>query len=549
MTPQSNQLSKALSRIFHLLSLDKSDITSIYVLAILAGLVSLSLPLGIQSIIGFVQAGAISTSIVVLIVMVLAGTFLTGFLQVRQMQIIEKIEQKLFARYSLEYAERLPLLDLQKIDRYYLPELVNRFFDAPTLQKSLQKLLVDIPAAMIQIVFAVALLSFYHPLFIVFGLLLLIVLVLILNYTSKKGFSTSLETSDFKYRIAGWLEEIGRGVKTFKYAQTTTLHMQKMDDLLSGYFSTRSAHFRVLKFQYWVLILFKILITGAMLVLGVFLLIDQRINIGQFIAADIVIILLLSSVEKMIGNMDQVYDALTAVEKLDKVINAELEPSGDHLLPMSGEGVSIQMRDVCFGYGDDRNVLNQFNMEARPGEMVLIKGPSGSGKSSVLRLLTGAFKKRSGKILIGGLPIENYDAQSLRSQTGILLGMQDIFHGTLWENINLGASVTIDHLLQVARITGLIHFIENEQSGLETMLDPFGKRLPAKIRHQILLSRALLFKARLYLLEEPLKFLNEPEKKAMLNYLKDTGATVILTSSDDEINPFYNKILPLHVKE
>src|SRR5690606_32878614 len=179
--------------------------------SIFAGLVSLSLPLGIQTIIGFVQAGTLSTSIVVLILLVLLGTFFTGLLQVRQLEMIEKIEQKLFVRYAIDYTERLPLLDLQKLDSYYIPELVNRFFDAPSLQKSIHKLLVDIPAAIIQIIFGVILLSFYHPLFIAFGIFLFSVIFIILKFTSYRGFETSLETSDYKYKAASWLEEMARG--------------------------------------------------------------------------------------------------------------------------------------------------------------------------------------------------------------------------------------------------------------------------------------------------------------------------------------------------
>ena len=103
-TNQEHSPAHAAKKLFSLLRLEKKDISTIYIYAILAGLVGFSTPLGIQTIISFVLAGQISTSIVVLIVLVVFAVFIGGLLQVRQMQVIEKIQQKIFVRYSLEFA-------------------------------------------------------------------------------------------------------------------------------------------------------------------------------------------------------------------------------------------------------------------------------------------------------------------------------------------------------------------------------------------------------------------------------------------------------------
>lgn len=129
----------AAKKFFEILKFDRRDIYAIYFFAILGGLISLSLPLGIQYIISFVQANTISISIVVLISIVLISVFINGLLQIRQMEIIEKIEQKIFVRYALEFADRIPKLDVEKLDHYHLPELVNRFFDTTALIKSIEK--------------------------------------------------------------------------------------------------------------------------------------------------------------------------------------------------------------------------------------------------------------------------------------------------------------------------------------------------------------------------------------------------------------------------
>ena len=423
----STRMGPAVKQIFKLLSLDKKDIYDIYIFSIFAGLVSLSLPLGIQSIIGFVMAASMSDSIIVLVILVVLGTFLNGLLQIRQLQLIEKIEQKIFARYSLEYGSRIPKLDVSVLESCYLPELVNRFFDITTLQKSLKKILIDIPAAVIQVVLGTILLAFYHPLFIAFGLILLFFIVVIIRFTSSNGFKTSLETSDYKFKVGAWFEEIARGVKTFKFAQSTTLNIDRTDVLLEGYLKARTSHFKVLEIQYWSLIMFKLLITAAMLILGVTLLVGQEINIGQFIAADIVILSIISSVEKLVNSMDQVYESLTAVEKLNKVAVAKLEEFGKLNLSSNNKGIAIDFENVNFSYDNHKDVLTDINLSIKAGEWVAVIGPSGSGKTSILRLITGAFREFTGKLLIDGIPIKNYDQSTIRAKTGIFLSKQGLF--------------------------------------------------------------------------------------------------------------------------
>ena len=541
----TNVLGRAISRFFTFLKADKKDFYAIYAYAIFSGLLALSVPLGIQTIISFVLAGSISTSMVVLICFVVVGVFFTGLLQVKQMQVVEKIEQKIFVRYAFEFTDRLPKINVQKMDRYYLPELVNRFFDTVSLQKGVGKLLIDIPTATIQLLFGLVLLSFYHPVFIVFGIALFILLMLILRFTSVKGMETNVLASDFKFSVAGWIEEIARTVKTFKYSKGTQIHLKETDQLTEGYLKARTEHFRILQKQYWSLIVFKVLITAAMLIVGAVLLIDQQLNVGQFVAAELVILTVITAVEKFILNLDKVYDVLTALEKLGKVTSSEIETDGSVVLPVKDEGVSVRFKDVDFHYGDDNNVLRGLSFDVKPGTHVAVMGESGAGKSTVLRLLTGAFNKFEGAVLVDEVPVGNYQLASLRKQTGILLSLQDIFKASLLENITMGnPEVSIDDVIQLAAITGLDEFVQSQKEGYDYILDPAGKRLPKKYIQAILLMRALLGKHRLLLLEEPCHYLDRKHVPGIISYLqKDTNATIIITTNDPEIAGSCDEVL------
>lgn len=533
----TSNLLQAVSKLFALLKLDKKEISAIYVFAILSGLISLSLPLGIQTIITFVQTNEIRASVIVLIAIVVIGVFISGFVQVRQMQIIEKVEQKIFTRYSLEFADRLPKLDIEKLDNDYLPELVNRFFDTPALTKGIEKIMLDIPAAIIQVLFGLILLSFYHPIFIAFGAVLIMIVLLIIRFTSPKGLATSLRASDFKYGIAAWIEEMARVIKTFKYSKGTSLHLKKSDALVSNYLQSRTAHFRILLTQYWSFIAFKILITAAMLIMGTVLLVNQQINVGQFIAADIVIIAIITSVEKLILSLDKVYDTLTSIDKLSKVLDSEVENTGTVMLSNVSEGVSLKFNHVNFAYSNGDNVLSDVTFSVQPGQFVCICGSSGSGKSSLLRLLTGAFKNFDGQVLIDDVPVGNYNLNSLRAQTGILLSQQDIFHGTLLENITMGnTSISLKEITALTEKVGLNDFVHAQKDGFDTILDPLGKKLSKKVRQNILLLRALIGKHRLLLLEEPFEHLDANQKNGVLNFLRnDKTATIIIASETESV--------------
>lgn len=545
----AKDLKRPLQRLLQVLNLERKEIGAIYFYAILAGLLQLAMPLGIQAIINFVLAGRVSTSIVVLIILVVISVFFTGLLQVNQMKIIEKIQQRIFTRYSFEFAWRIPRLDLKKIDQYYLPEFVNRFFDTINLEKSLSRLLLDVPAALIQVLFGLLLLSLYANIFIVFSLLVLLILFLIIRITYSRGLSTSLDESEYKYEVAGWLEEIARVLKSFQFSRGSSLPVDKTDVIVTKYLHARTSHFRVLLLQYWSLIGFKILITAGMLIVGAFLLVSNEINVGQFAAAEIVILLVLASVEKLIRSLDKIYDILTAVEKLGKVIDKPLEPEGTLAIDSSVGGVAISVNDLSFSYNNQRPILHQLSLNIAAGEKVCIKGGEGSGKSTFLKLLTGAYSDFEGNILLNGIPIGNYNPALLRSETGILFNQQEIFQGTLYENITLGdTNVTTSQINALAVKLGIAEFIASLKKGFDTEIDAVGNRLSSAVIRKVLLLRALVSSPKLLLLEEPWLGLDPECSRKIEDYLFHDipGTTVVVITNDDSYASKCNRIFYMH---
>jgi ATP-binding cassette, subfamily B, bacterial len=533
-------------RLLHLLRSEKKDITSIYFYAILSGLVQLSVPLGIQAIIGFVLGATMVTSIFILILLVVIGVSLVGVFQINQMKIIEKIQQNIFSKNAFEFAEKIPRLDLKKIDRNYLPETVNRFFDTINIQKGLSKILLDIPISTIQILFGLLLLCFYHPIFIAFGLILIAILWLILKVTSKKGIESSLKESSYKYNVVAWFEEMGRVIKSFKFSQGSHLNLQRTDKNLLGYLNARTVHFKVLLVQYKALVFFKVAVTVAMLTVGTYLLLNQQLNIGEFIAAEIVILTIIGAVEKLIGSIENVYDVITGLEKIATVTETIEEKSGNIKLETENKGMEFTFINFNFGFEPNQLVLKNLNLTIKPNSINIVRGQEGSGKSSFIKVLTGNYNEFDGALLLNNIPLNNYSLESLRNNIGIYLNDQDVFKGTVWENISMGKSnITPDTILATAKKIGIENFLENLKDGFETIFDPSGKNISSSLIKKILLLRAFVNNPKLLLLEEPWLGLPESNKEKILSYLASISSTttiVIVTNDQDIIQLSNNEI-------
>ena len=526
-----------LLRLFNLILLDKKEITTIYFFAILNGFVQLSIPLGVQAIISFVIGASMVTSIYILIIIIVIGVWISGVLQVNQMKVIERIQQKIFTRNVFEFSEIIPKIDLIKSNNYYLPEKVNRFFDTLSVQKGVSKLLLDLPIASIQIIFGILLLSFYHPIFIVFGFILLTILVLILKVTSKKGWTTSLEESKNKYAVVGWFGEMGRVIKSFKFRQSSNLNMYKTDDITVNYLRARISHFKVLLFQYKALIFFKVLITASMLVVGTYLLLNQMLNIGEFIAAEIVILSIIAAIEKLIGSLDSVYDVITGLEKLSTVAESPVDKDGNIPYVSNKNGVKIELNNIELAYDSSKVILRSLNFTIPSNSLIAITGNEGTGKTSLLNFLSGNYQFDKGGYLINDIPFQNYQLSSIRNRIGIFLNQQDIFEGTVLENISFGRTdITVDKINEIAQEVGFQGFINFFQNGFGTIMDPAGKKLPSTIVKKILLLRAIVNEPDILFLEDPWLGFHENVKNSFVKYLHKIRAntTVLIVSSNSD---------------
>lgn len=523
-------------RLIGLLQLEKRDIRQIFYYAIFSGIVALSLPLGIQTIINLIQGAQISTSWVVLVILVTLGVAFSGALQLMQLRIIETIQQRIFTRSSFELTYRFPKIKTTELRNYYPPELANRFFDTLTIQKGLSKILIDVPTAVLQILFALLLLSFYHPFFIIFGVLLLLLILIVFKFTAKKGLETSLKESKNKYKVAHWIQEIARSINSFKLSGNTNLAMDKNDYLVSNYLESREKHFKILMLQFIQMVSFKVIVTASLLLIGGALVLNQQMNIGQFVAAEIIILLVIASVEKLILGLEAFYDVLTSIEKLGEIIDKDIEDQeGDK--PVFKEPITIELNEVSFRVPDrDSPILYNVSININSKSRILILGESGSGKSTLLRLIAGITEPTAGHIYINNLALNNINSNHYRAELGLSLTEESPFDGTIKDNLTFGNSnISDDTIFDVLTNVGLMDFVKEQPKGLQTILNPDGKQISHTVSKKIILARAILKNPKILVLEDALDRFNPKETNAIIDYLThpDRPWALIAVSGSD----------------
>ncbi|MDG1047721.1 MAG: ATP-binding cassette domain-containing protein [Flavobacteriaceae bacterium] len=543
-----NKLLNPWKRFVGLLSLEKKDILQITYYAIFSGFMTLTLPLGIQAIINLIQGAQISTSWVVLVILVTLGVAFNGALQLMQLRIIESLQQKIFTRASFELSYRFPKIKMEALRAYYPPELANRFFDTLTIQKGLSKILIDAPAALLQILFALILLSFYHPFFIVFGFMLLALIYTVFKYTAVKGLESSLEESKHKYRVAHWIQEVARSIVSFKLSGKTQLALDKNDHLVKDYLNAREKHFKVLVLQFIQMIGFKVLVTAGLLLIGGALVLNQEMNIGQFVAAEIIIILVISSVEKLILGLESFYDVLTSLEKLGQVVDKELESQkGDTI--SAETSFNLILSKVFYSVPDrDTPILSDINLEISNQCRILVRGESGSGKSSLLRLLAGIIDPSSGRIFINDAALSSLHLNSYRALLGLSLSEETPFEGTIRENVSFNnLEVTDQRIRAVFNEIGLKEFLKDQPNGLDTYLKPEGKQIAYTVAKKIILARAIIKNPKLLILEDPLDQFSMEEAANIITYITDPihNWSLIVVSANKQWESSCNTIVNL----
>jgi ABC-type bacteriocin/lantibiotic exporter with double-glycine peptidase domain len=521
-------------RFIKLIQIDKKDIIQIIIYAVISGLLSLSLPLGIQAIINLIQAGIVSVSWLILVFIVVLCVVLVGYLKLMQIKITEHIQQKIFIRSSLDFSVRMPKLKYELLQKHNILELSNRFFDTINIQKGFAKIILDYSAAILEIIFGLLLLTLYHPFFILYGFFLFVLLFSIFYFSYNIGIESSIKESKYKYKVAYWIQEIAKNNILFKNFQHLDFAVEENNKNLEDYLNYRKKHFTVLVNQYIQLIVFKAIITLSLLIVGGYLVINQQMNIGQFIAAEIIILLVINSVEKIIVGLEVFYDVITSVEKVGEVLDMELDviQKSEKIY----DNINIELENISYQYLDKtENILKDISLKIIQNEHVIFNGNNGSGKSTLLKVLAGIITPKSGLMFLNDGNYNKIELDNYQNSVGYIPSQCFLFKGTFIENIVLNNSYSEDYLKKVIQSLHLSNFLKQLSKSWHTELQLNGNQIPSSIIQKIILARTLIKNPKILILEDALDKIDDKEICSIIDFIIEEckEKTLIVVSKNE----------------
>jgi putative ABC transport system ATP-binding protein len=546
MAAEQSQHSSPLSRLWELARYESGDIWLVILYALGVGILSLATPIVVMLVVNTTAMASLTQQLLVLVVGLLIALGLAAVLRVLQMVVVEYIQQRIFVRVVSDLAHRLPRVDVTAFDEAHGPELVNRFFDVLTVQKSASTLLIDGLTVILQVVIGMLLLGFYHQYLLGFDLFLIVGMIII--YVLGIGaVRKAIAESYAKYAVASWMEEIARHPVAFKLGGGPQLALSHADTLTTKYLQARQAHFHLVKRQVAFSLGLQAVSNGLLLGVGGYLVIQQQLSLGQLVAAEIVVSMVVASFTKLGKQLESYYDLVAAVDKLGHLMDLPLERhTGQALLP-TRQGASVFFHDVGFHYaGSSKMVFSGFTQRIEAGERIALIGLNGSGKTTLAELLFALREPDYGHIEVNGMDVRDLKLDDYRDQVALVTGVE-IFNGSILDNLRMGRNIGVEEARQALKQMDLLDEVLALPDGLQTELGVGGRPLSLGQAKRLVIARAILGKPQLLILDESLDDLDEASRRIVLPVVLNRTApwTLIVTTHASEIADLCDRSIQL----
>jgi putative ABC transport system ATP-binding protein len=482
---------------------------------------------------------------VVLSVMLLAFLMFQGAIKALQTFVVEIIQRRIFARIAADLSFRLPKIRTGALDEHYAPELVNRFFDVITVQKITAQLLLDGISVVLSAFVGMAVLAFYHPYLLAFDVVLILLLLFTMFVLGRGAVRTSIKESKTKYAMAAWLEDLARCGTAFRYDGASEFALERSDQLIFDYLSARKKHFQVLIRQILFLLLVQALASTALLAIGGWLVITGQLSLGQLVAAELIVAVVVGSFAKLGKHMESFYDLMASVDKIGALLDLPVERTDGLLNLPTGGGVVV--RNLRFVLPGGREVLDNVSLTVMPGEHLALCGESGSGKSLLLDMIFGLREPASGSISVNGIDPRDLRPDVLRRKVALARDIE-VFDGTIAENVHLERpDISIGDVRTAIDVAGLMPVIRSLPDGLETRLTSNGNPLTAAQLRRLTIARAVAGRPEIILIDEVLDSMADGDAEDVLRRMIEnkTSSTIVLVTNRERLKVMMGSVLQL----
>ena len=517
------------ARLVELLRLERRDVLTILAFALGVGLLSIVTPAAIEALVNTVAFGVLLWPVVVLSLVMLAFLVFSAVLRAMQTAVAEYMQRRIFARAANAFATRFARAEIESFDGLNPTDVVNRFFEVATVQKSITSLLVDGVAIAMTTIVGLVVLAFYHPYLLTFAFVMVGMVAFLVLGLGIGGVRTSIRESYAKFDVAAWLEEIAKCPHTFRFGKGGSLALERAGALTAAYVDARRAHFRVVWRQTLFALLLEAIASTVLLGLGGWLVINRQLNLGQLVAGELIVTLVLTALSKLGKYVEIFYDLQASLDKLGVISTLTLEPEGGEHLPPRDTPMQV-VAEIGQSGGPPRRLV------ARPGERVAVIGPSGSGKTFLLETLALLRLPHEGLLEFDGIDARSLDRASTRLRIA-LVGQAETFAGTVAENIRVGRSeLSALDVQKSLDMVGLDDTVARLPQGAATALASDGLPLSTNELLRLSIARAIAGRPRLLLIDGLLDGLDIHECPQLLEALFERSAPwtlVVVTARDD----------------
>lgn len=539
------------TRFFRLLKAERQDILTLLIFSVFSGILYLAAPMAVDAVVSNLAFGGQSQpylqALIIVGLALMSALSLQAVITGLQYFVSDIIQRRIFVRVAADLAYRLPRVRAESLEGVHAPELVNRFLDVVTAQKSTALLLLDGVNLIFGSLIGMMLLALYHPLLLLFVAVLLILIILVLWLCGRGAVETSIAESRTKYDLVNWFEEIAAYPFLFKGPGGYHLAYERSNQLASEYVTRRAAHFRVVMRQIVGLLILSVLSGAALLVMGGWLVVSQQITLGQLVASELIMSAIVVSLAKVGKKLEAWYDVMAAMDKLGHIFDLEIERESGEQPVRREEGASVMADSLTFGYVQNSPLFRGRSFTIRPGARVAIVGPHGAGASSLLDILFGLRTPTGGSISIDGLDLRSSYLEALREHVQ-LLRRDEIVDATVAENLRLGrADIGMDEIREALEKVGLLGTLLARPEGLNLRLKIGGAPLSGNQRTRLLLARSLVQRPRLLLIDELFDSLDAESFASLSAAILDKSLpwTVVLTTRDHDVTQLCDQVIEL----
>jgi len=522
---------------------------SFYWLAIIYGigisLLSLATPISVQMLVNTVANTALTAPLVMLSLTLFGLLIIFGLLYALRIHLMELFARRFYARMVAE----ITLISVYAQNPFFSDNkrgaLFNRYFDVINVQKALPVLFIGGFSVVLQVAVGFVLVSLYHPLFLVFTLVMSALIWVIWLIWGARAVRTGIDLSHAKHGTADWLETIGGSNGFFKSQRRIDYALDRSDQQTHEYLKERKRHFRQHFAQTLAFLLLYAGASAALLGLGGWLVIQGQLTLGQLVAAELVLSVAFFGVAQLGTYLTYFYDLCAAVEELSLFYDVEQEEvAGEN--PISGLDHTLVFKGAT---GIARQREAEFNLEIPSGAIVM----AAASDHGVQRLFTNLLKMherpKAGFLTMGGVDFKDIESYNLRKDVHVL--DRPTFVGmTIREYLGLSCPDTASKRMVAALETvGLTETVSSFEKGLDTPIAHSGWPLSSVELQQLKLANALLEQPRILVLSRLFDLLDEEHIARAIEELRSQAYSTVIYFSSRRIDLGFDRFLYLEAKQ